>query len=358
MTDRLELHCPQCGRSMRVKVELAGKVVKCRGCGSKVRIPIVASTASSEEPDDEQPGWLGVRKLTTNLRSGKPAQRREAAARLAELDDADVIKPMLAALDDRDLEVRRTVARGLHQRGWADDPSKRVRLAVAARQSEAIDPLGPEAVEPLIVFLASADEDERLWTLSALGHIGDPQAVETLVAALADSATIGVAAEALGRIGDALALDPLLAAIEAETGRGQVARALGKLADRRAVPALIPLLVDGDATIRASAAVALGEIGDDRAAQPLIAAMERPHTRVEAARGLHRLRDRDAQKAYGSFRSRLAATIAAFRKSIRETTDPSASRDAREPLKVPSAQTCRDAMPQHYMPLISHTHFH
>jgi HEAT repeat protein len=112
---------------------------------------------------------------------------------------------------------------------------------------------------------------------AALGEVGDPRAVEPLIACLRDpsEAVCDVAGWALGEIGDARAVEPLIAALRDSDGelRGNVAGALGRIGDPRAVEPLIAALADKDPLLRSAVATALGKLGDPRAVEPLVLAL-------------------------------------------------------------------------------------
>lgn len=123
--------------------------------------------------------------------------------------------------------------------------------------------------------------DVRTGAAKALGELGDPRAVEPLMAALADSDSVGVrqtAAEALGLLGDPRAVEPLIRALG--DGEGWVANAaaeaLGKLGDPRAIEPLIRALGDPLVYFRSAAAKALAKLGDPRAVEPLVRALGDP----------------------------------------------------------------------------------
>jgi hypothetical protein len=125
----------------------------------------------------------------------------------------------------------------------------------------------------------------------ALGEIGDPRAVEPLIAALKDSGSaVGLhaasnAASALGKIGDPRAVEPLIAALKDSNDRvpcyaadalGKMSKvsvpcdaadALGKIGDPRSVGPLTAALTDANNDVRSSAADALRKIGDPRAVE-------------------------------------------------------------------------------------------
>jgi HEAT repeat protein len=105
-------------------------------------------------------------------------------------------------------------------------------------------PLGdPNALEPLIAALAGADGQHQSAVAAALGELGDPRAVEPLIAALAgaDGQPRDAVAAALGALGDPRAVEPLITALAGADGqpRDAVAAALGALGDPRAVEPLI-----------------------------------------------------------------------------------------------------------------------
>ncbi len=78
----------------------------------------------------------------------------------------------------------------------------------------------------------------------ALGHLGDPVAVDPLIAAMgsSNSSDRKLAAEALGRIGDARAVDSLLAALRDPKTRNAAITSLGQIGDARAAQPLARLL--------------------------------------------------------------------------------------------------------------------
>ena len=164
-------------------------------------------------------------------------------------------------------------------------------------QKNAVEALGevgdPQAIEPLIAACDGVTNGDLLLTMAAtLGTFG-ARAVEPLLAVLENREAWvlrGCAAIALGKAGDARAVEPLIAVLEntkEEMGaRGRAAEALGQLADARAVESLIAAL-DEDADdelwrIASASASSLGKIGDPRAVEALIAALGGSHENVRA----------------------------------------------------------------------------
>ena len=167
------------------------------------------------------------------------------------------------------------------------------------------------------------DEDVRTAAAGALGQIGDPRAVEPLIAALKDEgeSVRSSAARALGKIGDPRAVESLSAALKDKKWhvRKPAAGALDRLAwkpDRGAAgaaywaakgewgkcveigaPAVEPLIAAlKDEDVRMRAVEALGKIGDPAAADTLRRALGDPEARVAtaASKALKKLRPAQA----------------------------------------------------------------
>ncbi|MHB8958933.1 MAG: HEAT repeat domain-containing protein [Candidatus Limnocylindrales bacterium] len=138
---------------------------------------------------------------------------------------APALGAFTVAFSGWDPAQRLQAAGALDEIGWQPDKAEVGACYWAAkRQWGKCVEIGSPAVETLIPFLASGYVNDRDDAAEALGEIGDPRAVEPLIAALADGAgdlgldcsqgTRKAAAEALGRIGDARAIGPLVAALE------------------------------------------------------------------------------------------------------------------------------------------------
>jgi HEAT repeat protein len=107
------------------------------------------------------------------------------------------------------------------------------------------------AVEPLVQYLTDGPQDES-WRA--------PEAI----------------AEALRRIGDDTAIELLISLMVANRDpavRARCARALGSMKDRRAVESLIAALEDSAPAVRKESAWALGYVGDKSVIEPWTTAL-------------------------------------------------------------------------------------
>ena len=156
------------------------------------------------------------------------------------------------------------------------------------------------AVQPLCDALKDDDASVRGSAATALGALGDRSAVRPLCDTLKDDDphTRGAAATALGALGDRSAAQPLCDALKDDDAhtRGSAATALGALGDRNAMQPLCDALKDSAPKVRGSAATALGALGDRNAVRPLCDALkdDDAHTRGSAATALGALGDRNA----------------------------------------------------------------
>ncbi len=215
--------------------------------------------------------------LTHLWESESPAVRRRAAELLGELgtesDDELVRGVVEAARTDEDDDVR-------------------------AAAIDALDEVGPGAIDRLLVELTGVDTDDaadwvraerfakalradepelRMAAASALGQLGEPEVTPALVGALDDSdprVRIRVVA-ACGRLGDRRAVGPLADLLDDSRGEAKraVADALAEIGDDRALAALQRLLDDDNETIRWIAVSALGNATGLRPVREFAAAL-------------------------------------------------------------------------------------
>jgi HEAT repeat protein len=140
---------------------------------------------------------------------------------------------------------------------------------VRRKAAEALGKIGdPYALESLIKALLNDNDWRVRWgAAEAMGAIGDPSTVESLIYALEDDEwpVRWMAAKALGRIGDPRAVRPLIKALEGDwPALWTVAEALGQLEDPHAVGPLVAVLRDSysDKYVQHTAVEALGQLGE------------------------------------------------------------------------------------------------
>jgi HEAT repeat protein len=160
----------------------------------------------------------------------------------------------------------------LHQLAHADLSVRRNTLVTLGQQRLR------EAVPTLIALLNAhtarramhtsvMDDSLAIKAAIALGELGDPRAIPSLVAAYDQGQFIAL--DALAKFPDDAAFMVLLRAFE-QAQHPHVATLLGRRGDRRAVPALIVAMDNPKVVVRFYTVRALGRLGDPRA----IAALE------------------------------------------------------------------------------------
>ncbi|WP_119071418.1 HEAT repeat domain-containing protein [Aggregatilinea lenta] len=209
------------------------------------------------------------------------------------------VEGLIKALQHKNEKIRCAAATALGQLG---DVQAVESLIVGLKDesivvcNEAAAALGQirdtRAVEPLIAML----NENSYAAAQALEEIGDPRTIELLLMVIKDDNGNARkrADSTLIKIG-VRAVEPLIVALKDQDAsvRGIAAQALGKIGDSRAVEPLIVALKDQDPSVRRIAAQALGKIGDSRAVEPLIVALkdQDPSVRGIAAQALGKIGD-------------------------------------------------------------------
>ena len=217
------------------------------------------------------------RELAAALRADDWKQRREAVEDLSRDPSPDMLVSLIGALrtEHRDFNV---LSSALQLLGASD----------------------LDVTEPIVALLQEPDVDLRIQAALALGERHTPAAVEALVGALSDP-DVNVrfhAIEALGRMRTADAVDAL-----ADIAEGDdfflvfpAIDALGRIHDSRVAPRLLPLLQRRD--VVEPVAEALGELGGADVVRPLVDVLNATGPAVPIARALARLHERYEQQ-YG-----------------------------------------------------------
>jgi len=197
------------------------------------------------------------------LRDPDPEIRTSAIEALGNLKDRSSVGAIAAALKDENVEVRRHAADALE-----DLPSASVR-------------------NELIAALKDSDAEVRSNVISALAHLKDPASAEALIAAMKDPKpeVRAHAIEALRELELASAPPGLLEALRDPHAsvRHEAVHAVGHYQDGAAVPALRAMLDDPNAEVREAIVEALSEIRTEPAIQALMSALKSKDPKVRRA---------------------------------------------------------------------------
>ena len=179
-------------------------------------------------------------------------------------------------LDDAKIEVRQAAAKAL---GYTQHPAALSYLMEALRDPfwwyerevqagdlfNAIEKMGPVAVEPLIEAMQDKEGTVRRYAAGLLGRMGDPRAIEPLGMALYDlHHDVGkAAAEALTKFG-ANSFDTLVEALSHPEMwiRIHAVHALTKIKDRRVASVLLEMLNDPEREVKRQVIEAMGNLKD------------------------------------------------------------------------------------------------
>lgn len=264
----------------------------------------------------EDPGWLPpeeyertglIDRYLTELKTSRKWARRAAAAEILGWTGSPRVVPALleTALDVvGEAENVRTVAlRSLARIRHPDAVEPLVKSLSTAdtwfapTAAAVLARIGAPAVEPLRHELEDTDRPvvSRRWAASILGDIGDRRALGGLHAALADvdPELRSRAAKALGKIRDASSIGPLLDRLLTDPSpfvRTNVAKSLGRLPTRETIDFLTQSLSDPEWWVRLRAVESLANLGTPAIDALRGALHDRdPVVAREAARGLEQL---------------------------------------------------------------------
>ena len=170
-----------------------------------------------------------------------------------------------------------------------EDSNPQVREA-AAQALERLEPILHLA--QVTAGLKSADRGDRIRALFALEGVRAPGVFDALLEMLGDrdADVRATAVQVLGNRAEAKALPELAKRLRDDSAavRMYTAEALGAFRDPRLVPYLASVLQDGDSGVVEAAVVALGRLGAAEAEPHLLARLRdtRPEVRRAAAIGL------------------------------------------------------------------------
>lgn len=174
------------------------------------------------------------------------------------------VPALTLALTSNKSGVRGHVAEILGQMGWKPwNDTEQAWYFIAREAWTDLALMGSLAVDPLIRALNSDDTRIRCEVSWTLGEIGEPTAVDPLVALLADDNIAPAAVDALVGIGGA-AIIPVLEQLEegSDAVRERAVEILGRLGAHEAVPTIVDLLRAGGDHLYRKAIDALIAIGE------------------------------------------------------------------------------------------------
>jgi len=195
----------------------------------------------------------------------RPSYRKNAAQELGELGDDRAVPVLLKVLDDKDREVRLTVAEALQKLGerkgekvlieelardlLGDDPEKSKKAAEDLERLRNVDGVS------LLLDTIDRQNPSEIKVAEALARAGVPKGVKDLIKHLyspirrmSERAT-----EALGKIQDPFVVDVLIDSMNDQRINGLLRKILYKI-KMNAVPALLRGLMNQDQGVRGQAA--------------------------------------------------------------------------------------------------------
>lgn len=213
-----------------------------------------------------------VTRLLRDAKSRLKWTRAHALRILGELKLPHSVPTLLAALDDRDPDVRNVAARSLGRMKLQAAEEALIGLlgkhdqGVSARIAAICIEMGPRTAPLLIKTTREGSPKARFWAAKILGEIRDARAVRALSDALLDPdpEVRSAATWALGQIADPAAASIVSSMLRDLVWyvRAHAAESLGKIGVSHYVPALAGALCDRSWWVRKNALDALVRIGE------------------------------------------------------------------------------------------------
>ncbi len=240
--------------------------------------------------------------------SSDESVRVRSVAELAQSDDAQTVRLLIGALNDKSWRVRQEAVKGLARCSGTEAVAAVLELmrdhhdnlSVLNSAIQVLTKAGVETLEPLTAFLADPDPALRTCAALTLGTQNDPRAASALIRALGDlDPNVRFhAIEALGNLKASEAVDALLIAAESRDFAVAPAAldALASIGDSRAARRILPLL--DDELLRSSAVDALGRLGDVETVAPLVRLLNASTETISVVRALAKLYDRYEESSH------------------------------------------------------------
>ncbi len=303
-------------------IEALSLLIKLAEC-KDVDIRKKAIDALARVHHDRKPyagGWWGTR-----------PEQQKPPSRVVEWEGTPKVRDaLLAALNDKDADVRKAAVAGLLDMNDLAtlDPlvkqyKKETEVAAKTHLVRAIAGLqAPKAAEFLSQLLldAKADEALRIETIAGLEKSKEVTASASIAKVAVAAEPVALQVRALEALGTMKAKESRAACetglkSEQATVRVAAAGTLGKLGDAAAAPLLLPLLEDKDAKAQTAAIQALGLLKSKAALPGLLKLAAIEATQFEAITALAKMPDVQALPAY---LTGLGSKNADLRKAARE----------------------------------------
>jgi HEAT repeat protein len=243
---------PACRKLLRVREGLAGKRVKCPGCGRVMAAPAGGGPPAKAPGPEHLVEQLNVpeykvrdaaaRELARRGPAGLDVLIREVARRVPDRRDSawwSIAEVLLEQEDPRVAE--RIVGSVLPHYAGSDGLATRLWDRGVQRFGRVRD---PQAVSEVVSLLRHESFLKRAFAAEVLEQVGDPATAGALREALRDpnESVRSRAARALARLGDASDADRLLEALRRDPRDAAPIEALARLKDARAVGPLLAVL--------------------------------------------------------------------------------------------------------------------
>lgn len=289
-SDKLRVMCA-CGAGIRVSIALRGKRVKCPKCSAALLVPVSQSSAASSGsqvlPAIERPSAVRSRNqlssastdstvisrsaesVVMNRPADDQALKQDIEAAAKQPMPADAVPPPQGKLSSLKLRKLRKQLETANVLSDADTVARRQSLLELGQSQDS------QVLEILIEHAQDNLSMVREGAVTALGELGDPSAVPTVLRALLDrdADVIRAAFATLKKIGDRRVVRPLLRyGVERPQWKPLANDTLVRLG-ARVTQELLSLLHSNDAGLMLDAIVVLGRIGDKQAVPTLVACL-------------------------------------------------------------------------------------
>ncbi len=222
-----------------------------------------------------------INSLVEALKDPVPEVRMNAAFSLGELQATEAVEPLIELLNDENEQV---VSYTITSLGMLKDPRATEPLCEVIKRDDVI--VIPDSDSIVHYEGGSSIHNEAVF---ALGEIGDPQAVDTLLDVLDDKEIGRSAASSLGCIKGEYVFGKLIKLLDSKnpTTRTNAVAVYEYIQDPAAVPILVRMLNDPVPEVRIEAAYALGHFNESeeiaQTEEPLINALGDSRVEVQAA---------------------------------------------------------------------------